>query len=324
MKPVNAIRILLIVLTALAAMPSDAKSFYRYKNKQGQVVIKDQLTNEMIAAGYDEISENGNLIRRVPPGKTLAELEQEKLKKIEEQKRKLELQRQIRRDAELLRQFSSVSDIIRTRDAQLLGLEQRIKIQGSKSDLLKLQLEDQQRQAATYERLGQKIPKVLQDDIAHTMKLIEDNEHNAKILEEEKKKVAARYEKDILRFRDLQAKRRALKQVEEEEKAKEPVVYNCPTVKACDQAWQVAQVFARDNATGQIEIITNTLILTSKPEKNHDIGISFSRLPNGNNKYQIVLEISCSDSEKGVEFCKTETVRDLRKQFLEEVKKRAS
>ena len=307
----------ILYLTILLTLSSSvaAKNFYRYKNKAGELIINDQLTKEMIADGYDEINETGKLVRRVPPGKTLAQLDAERLAKIEEKKKQLQLKRQIRHDAELLRQFGTVSDIIHTRDAQLLALEQRIRIQGSKSGLLKLQLEDQQKQAATYERLGQPVPTTLQKEIDTTHRQIDDNTNNAKILEGEKVKVASRYEKDIVRFQDLASLRKKLKKNENNDGSK-PVIYDCDTLAICAKAWQLAQVYARDNASGQIEIITNTLILTSKPEKDQDIGISFSRIPAPEDKYQIVLEVSCSNSEYGAEFCKTDSVKNLRKNYL--------
>ncbi|MCW9018378.1 MAG: hypothetical protein OQJ89_15505, partial [Kangiellaceae bacterium] len=242
-----------------------AKEFYRFKNAEGAMIIKDQVTNEMIKVGYEILNESGRVIKRVPPGKTLAEEEQERLEEIEEKKKQIALQQKIRSDAELLRQFSSIGDIIRNRDAQLLALEQRIKIQVSKSNLLKLQLEEQQRQAATHERLGQKLPKLLEKDIKNTHEQLANNAHNSGLLEQEKVTVAERYERDIIRYKELESLRKTLKKDEEESQGSMPVVYECPDKITCQKAWQIAQIYAKDNASGRIEIITNTLILTSKP-----------------------------------------------------------
>ncbi|MCW8879712.1 MAG: hypothetical protein OQK51_21850, partial [Kangiellaceae bacterium] len=225
----------------------------------------------------------------------------------------------IRSDAELLRQFSSIGDIIRNRDAQLLALEQRIKIQVSKSNLLKLQLEEQQRQAATHERLGQKLPKLLEKDIKNTHEQLANNAHNSGLLEQEKVTVAERYERDIIRYKELESLRKTLKKDEEESQGSMPVVYECPDKITCQKAWQIAQIYAKDNASGRIEIITNTLILTSKPEEDGEIALSFSRIPAPQNQSQILLEISCNDSEQGVALCKSEFVKKLKKSYLTKI-----
>lgn len=319
MKLISKFSLLLTLVLLTTAV--NAKQFYRFKNTQGNVIVKDQLTNEMIAVGYDVINEHGKIIRRVGPGKTLAQEEEERLKEIEKKKQEYAFKQKIRSDAELLRQFSSIGDIIRNRDAQLLALEQRIKIQGSKSDLLKLQLEDQQRQAAVHERLGQRIPKILQKDIADTQEQLTINANSTVVLEGEKGKVAERYERDIVRYKELESLRKTLKKNEKENDGSRPVIYECPDRNTCQKAWQLAQVYAKDNASGQIEIITNTLILTSKPENDTDLALSFSRIPAPNNSNQIVLEVSCNDSEQGVELCRSDIVKNMRKNYISLLKR---
>jgi len=312
-------KFLLLVLLAGLSLQLFAKQFYRYRNDEGKLIVKDQVNNEMVTLGYEVINENGALVKTVGPGKTLAQLEEEKLKQVEAKRAEYQLKQKIRHDAELLRQFSSISDIIRNRDAQLLALEQRIKIQRSKSNLLKLQLEDQQKQAATHERLGQKLPKILQQDIAATRTQITNNQKNSTTLEEEKQVVAGRYESDIIRYRELESFRKNFKNNDNENKASEPVTYDCTNARDCQKAWQLAQIYANDNASGQIEIITNTLILTSKPEEDTDLALSFSRIPTSNNMNQIMLEITCNNSEQGAELCKSKVVRNLKKGYLKKL-----
>jgi len=316
---------LLIVISLLILSLSPyghAKQFYRFVNNEGKVVLKDQVTNEMVARGYEVLNSNGRVIKKVPPGKTLAEMEKDRLKLIEEKKKEIALQQKIKYDAELLRQFSSIGDIIRNRDAQLLALEQRIKIQRSKSDLLKLQLEDQQRQAAIHERLGQKLPKLLRDDIQGTMDQIAANQNNSVMLEEEKVNVADRYQNDIIRYKELESLRKTLRKNDEEKsKGLKPIIFDCESRGECQKAWQLAQIYAKDNASGRIEIITNTLILTSKPEKDTDVSLSFSKIPSPNDLSQIVFEVTCNNSEQGVELCKSDFVKNLRVNYLSFVNK---
>lgn len=304
------------LILSLTLHSVSAKNYYRYKNEEGAIEVSDKISKKMELSGYDVISSQGKIVKHVEPTKTLAEVHADRLKELEAHNQKIVFQQQLRRDADLLRQFSSIGDIIRNRDSQLLALEQRIRIQYSKEDLLNLQLEDQQQQAATYERLGQKISKTLLNDITASIDQIASNTVNTGILQNEKIRVEKSFEIDIVRFKELESVRIALKKNKRKKQETEPVIYNCDTVKACDRAWQLAQIYARDNATGKIEIITNTLILTSRPTTNSDIAFSFSKIPAPENKKLIVLEISCSQKEPGVKFCKSPKLIQLRKGYL--------
>ncbi|MBV1910967.1 MAG: hypothetical protein KUG78_16830 [Kangiellaceae bacterium] len=318
----NLISLTICLVSLFVNTNIEAKNFYRFKNDEGSVAIKDKITQEMELLGYDVISETGKLIKHVPPTKTLAQLEQDRLIKIEERNDEIKRLQQLRHDADLLRQFSSIGDIIRNRDSQLLALEQRIRIQNSKKDLLHLQLEDQQTQAATYERLGQRVARSLLKDIRDSQDQIVSNEINTSFLEKEKIRVEKSFERDIIRYNDLEGVRRALRKSAKEKEGTQPVIYSCPDNKICNRAWQLAQIYARDNSTGKIEIITNSLILTSRPVEARDIALSFSRIPAPENKMQIVLEVSCSQEEEGVSFCKTQQLKDIRKNYLNYIKER--
>jgi len=300
----------------------DSKNFYRYKNAKGAIEIKDQIIPQMEKVGYDVFNEMGKWVRHVAPSKTLAELDQDRLDKIELRNDQIRKSQQIRKDADLLRQFTSVGDIIRNRDSQLLALEQRIRIQNSKANLLHLQLEDQQQQAATYERLGQKVAKSLGKDIQASRDQIANNQINTGLLEAEKIRVEKSFERDIIRYKYLESMRLTLRKESKKTDGTEPVIYNCPDSQTCNRAWQLAQIYARDNATGKIEIITNTLILTSRPEEDHHIALSFSRIPAPDNKMQIVLELSCANTEQGVSFCLTSNVKGIRKGYLDYITER--
>jgi len=306
----------------LVSQVVDGKNFYRYKNAKGAVEIKDQITPQMEQVGYDIFNGMGKLVRHVEPSKTLAELDQDRLAKIEQRNERIRKNQQIRKDADLLRQFTSVGDIIRNRDSQLLALEQRIRIQNSKANLLHLQLEDQQQQAATYERLGQKVAKSLSMDIQGSRDQIANNLVNRGLLEEEKIRVEKSFERDIIRYKDLESLRLTLRKNSKKSNGTEPVIYNCPNSQTCNRAWQLAQIYARDNGTGKIEIITNTLILTSRPAEDHDIAISFSRIPAPDNKMQIVLELSCANTEGGASFCLTPNIKGIRKGYLDYIRER--
>ncbi len=282
----------------------DAKKFYRFKNEEGQVVLIDQLTPEAIAKGYDVINEEGQLVQSVPPAKTLGEIEQEKEREKARKRAEIERKRQIRRDAELLRLFGSVDDIMRARDAALLGIEQRSELNKNEKQLLTASLEDMQRRAADYERLGKPIPNKLKENIANQQKQIAQRERAKALIEEERQKILQDFEQDMIRFKELQAKRMAhrYKNNDQGNRGNNILMMTCSDNKNCQDIWQLAQVYAQSNASGRLEVVTDTIILTSAPTKDTEIGISFSRLPSKSDT-QIILEVSCADSDAGQQLC---------------------
>jgi hypothetical protein len=299
-----------------------AQKFYRYKNSQGQIILVDQLTPEAISAGYEVINEEGKLVQTVPPAKTLGELEQEKQRQLELKRKKREEQRQLRRDAELLRLFGSVDDIMRARDAALLGVEQRAELNNNDQRLLTAALEDLQRRAADYERLGQPVPKALQDNIREQQKQIADRERNKLVIEEERKQIIASFEQDMIRFKELQAKRMAHK-IQNQRSSETPnnvLMLTCSDNEECRSMWQLAQVYAQSKASGRLEVVTDTIILTSAPKADSEVGISFTKLPS-RNLTQIILEISCNTTEAGQQLCESSEAKKLLTGFEDFIKK---
>ncbi|WMS85711.1 hypothetical protein [Pleionea litopenaei] len=308
---------LLTVLLVTFSLSVSAKSYYRYKNDEGQVILVDQLTPEAIAVGYDVINEQGQLVQRVPPGKTLAELEQDKQRIIEEKRKEKERQRQLRRDAELLRLFSSAEDIQRARDAALLGVDQRLEINNGEQALLKNQLEDYQRRAANFERMGKPVPKILKDSIDGVQKQIVDRDRTRTLIETEREKVKQDFEKDLIRFKELHAQRMALKYQNKGNNGSADanlMIVTCTSNQQCNDMWKLAQVYAQRNASGRLEIVTDTIILTSAPKQDSEVGLSFSRLP-GKTETQIILEITCNNTEAGESLCKSSEARKLSQGF---------
>ncbi|NVJ51522.1 MAG: hypothetical protein HWE13_01325 [Gammaproteobacteria bacterium] len=300
-----------LVVSLTAWVDVAAKSYYRFKNDEGQIILLDQLTPEAIAKGYDVINDQGQLVQRVPPAKTLGELEEDKQRQLEEKRKERERQRQLRRDAELLRLFATAEDIQRARDAALLGVEQRLEINNNEQALLKNQLEDLQRRAANFERMSQDIPKKLREDILEVQKQITDRERNKTIIEGERQQITDEYEKDLIRFKELQAQRMVLKyKNEQNQKDANLFVMTCDSQKRCTDIWRLAQVYAQRNASGRLEIVTDTIILTSAPKQDSEVGISFSRLP-GKTETQIILEVTCNNTDAGKSLCQSVEARKI-------------
>ncbi|NVJ62295.1 MAG: hypothetical protein HWE27_18045 [Gammaproteobacteria bacterium] len=297
---------------------ANAKNYYRYKNSKGQFELVEQLSPEAIAAGYDVINDKGQLIERVAPGKTLGEIEDEK-EEIKEAKRKeFARQQQLRRDAELLKLFRSEIEILRARDTAVSGIDQRIELSKNQRSLLKSSIEDLQKRAADFERSGKPVPQYLKDNISETQKQIADRERREKVTATERAKVVADYDRDLIRFKELQTRRMVMQHQDDKtdnaELNQNRIFLTCFDESRCNDIWQKAQEFAKNKASGTLEIISESVLLTSAPKNDSELSISFARLPS-NKKTYIVLEVICNDTEAGAELCKQGEANRLLTEF---------
>lgn len=286
---------------------------YRYTDETGAIVVKDFLPPEIVPKGYTIMNGLGQTLEVVPPVKSKAEQAEEKREKVrlaaEERARK----EAIRRDAELIRQFTTVEDIMRARDTQLSALDVQISIRNGQTTLLTSQLEEMQRHAADYERRNQPVPGQLLKDIQESQRQIDDNKGFVDLQNNEKNKIAERFKSDIVRFKELQTQRLLRKREDAGIVGADgnSSVILCSDKDQCTKVWQLAQIYARDNGTRGLEIVTDTLILTGKPMKDSDVSLAFSKVPEREQGSQVVLEVSCMNSDEGSALCGSDRVKKI-------------
>lgn len=307
--------LLLLSLPAHAAQQSSGSGrvLYKYVDDEGTLVIKDYLPPEVVPRGYSIVNAYGQTLEVVPPVKTKEQLAEEKRLRKQREAEERARKESARRDADLIRQFSRVEDIMRARDTQLSAIDVQISIRNGQTNLLTTQLEDMQRHAADYERRGQAVPAQLQKDIRESQRQIEENRKFSDTQEQEKARIAERFRSDIIRFKELQAAR-VIRQRDQDDSVafnNNTTVHNCQNGEMCRKAWQLAQIYARDNATRSLEIVTDSLILTGKALGDRDISLSFSMVPEKDSAAQIVLEVSCNTSDAGNQLCQTERVKNI-------------
>ncbi len=290
---------------------------YRYVDETGAVVVKDYLPPEVVPRGYTITNQSGQVIQVVPPVLSKAEQAEEKKRKALAEAEERARRDAIRRDADLIRNFGSVEDIMRARDTQLSALDVQISIRNGQTKQLTGQLEEMQSHAADYERRGETVPSQLLKDIQESQRQLDDNKRFVSLQDAEKLKVAERFKSDIVRFKELQAQRLLRKREEHGTEGSDGMaaVALCSTADQCRKAWQLAQIYARDNGTRSLEIVTDTLILTGKPVSDKDISIALSRVPDKAQGAQLVLEVSCMNNDAGTALCGSEKVRAISSGF---------
>ncbi len=153
------------------------------------------------------MNSQGQVIRTIPADKTPEEKEKAAaLAKIEaEKKRKKDEQR--RKDIILLNTFTTVDDIILSRDAKITAIESIIKISESNRAKQQKTLDKHTQRAGNFERKSRKVPDSILKEIEKSknkIKTIDDFIENRK---QEKLVIFQKYEKDINRFKELKSLR---------------------------------------------------------------------------------------------------------------------
>jgi len=192
-----------LLALALVVPPASARQMYRYVDDDGVKVIAYQVPPDMIANGYEVLSESGRVIEVVPP-----QLDDEQRADMAAQRRRelraAEERAQLREwDERLLLRYSTVADIEAARERALGDLRVRVNILRGEQRSLTQQIEKYQAQAADQERLGYTVdPKLLQA-IADLRERVSSTERAIADRREELEAVAARYDRDIARFASL-------------------------------------------------------------------------------------------------------------------------
>lgn len=311
-------RNLLIILILLTLTPlAEGKNYYRYKDSSGQLVVKDYLPKEAVVVGYQVVNEHGRVLETVPALLTPQQQAVERIKQAQLAEQEEKRKEQRRKDFQLLRQYNTVEDINRAEANQASSLNININIVQSHSKALGNKLVDLQARAANFERKGKPIPKSILSEIEATDKQLAAND---KSLEQYRMKIAAiqkSYSEDKVRFKELKAQQIIEQRNAEPGFVSSDVAYSCDNRDTCEKAWQYAQIFAHENASNKLEVVTDTLIITGKPQDENQIGLSITRSPGSDENMKIVLDLNCHNSTKGLQLCSSDQALVIRQKFVD-------
>ena len=138
----------IFMLGLLAPALATAAELYRYVDDRGVVVLdRHGVPPQHIGRGYQVLSEQGRVIREVPPAPTAEEFERLQADKA-----------RAVADAQLLRLYASVQDVERAEARRLAELDSVIGLTQGNLSALRDQQESLQRQAADHERAGRSVP----------------------------------------------------------------------------------------------------------------------------------------------------------------------
>lgn len=314
------VSILIISIGSLLfTQTSWAKNYYRYIDNNGKVVVKDTLSTEAVKKGYDIISASGRLIEKVPPPLTKEQRIAEKLRQDQLKAQAAERRKERQRDTLLLRQYQNVEDIERSKNSQVSTLKINLRIINSHTKSLERKLQEQEKRAANYERRGKAVPDATLHEISAIKNQITANEESVKRYNEQIKNIDVQFQKDKIRLQELKAEIFVENSLRDPNRIDVEDVYSCEDKVSCDKAWSYAQIFALENATHPLSIITNTLIVSQPPKAESEIALSITRVPQKGEPeaMDIVININCHSSEEGMKLCKSKEVDAIKQKFID-------
>lgn len=317
------------VITALCAIlllfssEVSAKNYYRFKNGQGKLVVKDYLPEYAIKNGYDIINHTGRLVERVPAELTAEEKQKQRIVDQELQKRHEAERKKRQKDILLLRQYSNVEAIERSKKSQTSTLNINIRIVNAHTESLETKLEVQQKRAAEFERQGKKIPDYVLHEIDAINNQIAANKQSVDRYQGQIDDIEAQFKKDSIRFQELKAEEKFEKSQKIGTVESKSNVYLCESQVACDRAWKFAQVFAQKNASHPLSIVTDSLLVTGKPNNDNEHSLTITRLPEDNEtgSMNIVFDVKCFRSTKGKDRCLSSEIQNLKTDFITYISK---
>lgn len=309
--------ITLLLLLIFAVFSATAKNYYRYTDSNGRLVVKDYLPNSAIKSGYDVINESGRLIESVPAMMTAEEKQQEKVRQqqVAEQQAKDRAAR--KHDRLLMQQYRTIDDIKRTEETQTASLEINISILTSHNNTLNDKLTKLQSSAANFERKGTAVPKSILDQIEATKAQISENNESITRYTNQVTTISEQFKSDLVRFKELKTMRIVEQYTRDQQSLPTTTRVLCDNNKSCNKSWKLAQIFAHENASNKLEIVTDSLIISSKPKADDQLGLSITRIPAEEESMQIVLEVQCFDSETGQKLCKGDNIIQLKQDFIQ-------
>ena len=191
LKP-GALRLPLLLSVLLPAL-AGAGELYRYVNDKGVIVLDRQgVPPEYIGKGYDVLSDQGRVVRVVPPAPTA-----------EERQRLQAQQAQATSDAQLLRLYSSLDDVDRARERKLTELDGAVGAARGNLQSLRTQQANLQGQAAEQERAGRVVPESLLVQISNSKGEQESLLKDIERFEETRKQASAGFVADRARLAQL-------------------------------------------------------------------------------------------------------------------------
>ena len=321
-KPGNIYSRLTAFLVALALLGTSgsalAAKLYKWVDENGKVFYSDKIPPKANKGAHSQLNKKGVTIEKKEAEKTDEEILKEKELEALRKEKEAVIAKQKAQDRVLLKTFRSEDDMILARDGKIRSVDNYINITRGNIKRLKEKLSIMQSQAADLEKSGQKVSKKFLDEMDGIKRQINQSYSSIVSREQKKEQIRESYANDIRRFRVLK-KLKANNQLEEEaqERAELNTVFLCTEINQCNLAWTRANEYVKAHATTKLQLLGEGIYMTRAPSVDEDISLTVARIKDkktGDEK--IFLDQQCRTTVQGQEFCKSETSKDLKRNFI--------
>lgn len=178
---------------------------YRWVDEQGHVHYSDRMPPESVDRAYSVISPQGITVKNIDKAKTPEQLAEEReIQRQREEDQRQERERRLQ-DRILLDTYSTVDDLIDTRDRHIATLEGLIDVSQHKLSNLNTELDKITKMAANLERAGKPVSGELRDDINNLRGQIERENSFIRAQRAQQDEIRAKFAADVARYNQLRA-----------------------------------------------------------------------------------------------------------------------
>ncbi len=204
--------LILALSSALVFPAAQAGKLYKWVDENGQIRYGDRIPPQYARKSNETLNQQGITVNRQAAAKTPEQIaEEQRLEEARIAAERLQ-QEQDRSDQILLDTFTNEDEMVLTRDGKIEAIEAIIRVTNGRTEKLKLRLSQLKSRAANIERSGKPVSEKLNAEIRETRQQIAYNFTYVKSRNADKKLIREQFEKDIARFRELQAEKYKLEQ----------------------------------------------------------------------------------------------------------------
>lgn len=295
------------------------KSFIKcWKNSEGLTECGNRIPREYYNQRIRYVDDRGITRKVKEKAKTREELdaqiELEKLRALEEQqKRRLK-----EYDDVLLKTYLTIDDLLASLNSKLSIIDSRSIILDSTIELKKRKFGNLIRKAANMERSGKAISDKLARQLDSARKELKNLQAQIDNQATETDTIKNVFAHDVERF--MLAKLNRIKHTittPSQAKKLHAVRLNCLNQDQCRLHWKKANKFIEEYATTKVLYTTDKITVTDIPVQYQDIAMSLAVLDksDANEKKLMIFQIRCNRERAGQEFCASEDINGLLKEF---------
>jgi hypothetical protein len=193
----------LLLPLLLASGHVQAERMFKWVDEEGNIHYSDRVPPQHAKQERREYDVRGKEVRVYERARTPEEkAEAARLAAIEEAKKR-EAEKKAVHDRSLLATYSSEEDMLMARDGKLASVDALIQLTRSRIESTETRLREYAAEAAEFERSGKPVPNALQDQIKTARDLITENREFVREKEIERETIAAQFDADIDRYREL-------------------------------------------------------------------------------------------------------------------------